>query len=599
MTTGNSAWAARRGAGVLLPVFSLPSRFGIGDMGGAAYEFADELARAGLRFWQILPLNPTSAEAGESPYFSSSALAGNPMLISLDALAAEGLLEADELAAFPDDLNPEAIDFARVRPLKMAALGKAARRFLAREQDEAGRAQKPARGGGLSAQGPDEAGRARRPMPDGGLPARGQDEARGLDEGFARFAAEHAAWLRDFALFTALADEHGAAWGDWPAAYRDREPAALRQFSAARADAIREIEALQYFFHRQWHALKAHCNRRGLLIVGDMPIYLSYASADVWANPGFFKLGDNRKPRAVSGVPPDYFSATGQLWNNPVYDWDALSANGYAWWVARMGGLFALYDIVRIDHFRGLVQFWEVPAGAPNAINGRWMDGPGNELFDALLAAYPDFPVLVEDLGHITPDVVAVKERYGLPGMRVLHFAFDDDGRDNPHRFENHPAAAVAYLGTHDNETTEGWLQAAGGDVRRRVAKCLGDVASAGSEGVAGGNGSGASGVASGDGVAGDGVAGAGGDGAAGAVGAGAEENISTEALMKLALASNANIAILTAQDLLRLPARARINNPATNTGNWQWRMTDEEYQRLPFKWLAEQAAAAGRRWER
>ena len=500
-----STWAQERRAGVLLPVFSLPSRFGIGDLGPAAYEFADRLAGAGIRFWQILPLNPTDARAGESPYFSTSALAGNPLLIDLEALAQEGLVDAGDLA-FPKDLPPQTVDFQRVRPLKMQALGKAAGRLL----------------------------------------------ARGLDDGFARFEAQQAHWLEDYALFMEITKSQGGRrWCDWPPEYRDRQPEALAVFSKANADALLATKALQYLFFRQWRALQAHCRDKGLLLLGDMPIYVCYDSADVWAHPGLFKLGKDRQPTMVSGAPPDYFSSKGQLWNTPVYDWQAMAASGYDWWVRRMTGLFALYDIVRIDHFRGLVQFWQVPAGAADATGGAWAPGPGAALFDRLLAACPDFPVVAEDLGQITPDVVAVKERYGMPGMMVMHYAFDSARRDNPHRPENHPALALVYLGTHDNDTTESWLQSAKPAARRRLAASLGG-----------------------------------------------EGEVTTQAFMQLALASKANIAVLTAQDLLRLPGRARINNPATQEGNWRWRLTDDECQRLPFDWLAGQVAASGRQTE-
>ena len=488
------AWAHQRSAGVLMPVFSLPSQHGIGDLGGDAYRFAEALAAAGQQFWQILPLNPTNASAGDSPYFSSSAFAGNPLLISLDTLVEDGLLDAAD--ALPlTDLDPVNVEFDQVRPFKLAAIRKAAAQLI---------------GGGL-----------------------GDD--------FHEFAKSNAHWLDDYALFNELEREfEGQSWCDWPIALRDRDPTAMASARESHAAAILETQVFQFLFFRQWQALKHHCNQLGLKIFGDMPIYVSYDSADVWANPSIFKLNDAKRPTMVSGVPPDYFSETGQLWNNPVYNWSALQDQGYAWWIARMGNLFEIYDIVRIDHFRGLVQFWEVPAGSDNAIGGSWQDVPTYDFFDALKRAHPAFPVVVEDLGIITPDVVEVKEHYGLPGMLVMHFAFFDDNHDNPYKPENHPELSLVYLGTHDNNTTEGWFQEVDDAARGRLGHYF-----------------------EGDNPA-----------------------LSTENFMRLALASRANIAILSAQDLLGLPARARINDPSLPWNNWRWRMTASEFNEIPWQWL-------------
>lgn len=490
-TGARTDWSHQRAAGVLLHVSSLPSRFGIGDMGVAAFEFAKHLAATGCRFWQILPLNPTNPDAGESPYFSSSAFAGNALLIDLEALHHDGLLDAQELI-FPTDLDQHNVEFERVRPLKMAALQKAARRLIQR-----------------------------------GLPADFDD-----------FLAAQRYWLDDYALFSALHEQFsGQSWADWPVTCRDRDPATLQQISQQCHREILETKVLQYLFFNQWEKLKTYCNQLGLLTFGDMPIYVSYDSADVWSHPEIFKLGTDRRPTMVSGVPPDYFSATGQLWNNPVYDWSALKATQYAWWVARMGALFERFDIVRIDHFRGLIQFWEVEAGAENAINGRWQDVPSYEFFDTLYAAHPDFPVVVEDLGIITPDVVAVKEHYQLPGMLVLQFAYDDDHHENPYKPHNHAALSLVYLGTHDNDTTCGWLSEDNHDRLNRLNHTL-------------------------------------------------NHDVSCVSLMQMALSSRANIAILTAQDLLELPGRARMNNPSTPWDNWRWKLSDDEFTKIPFAWL-------------
>ena len=496
-------WQDQRSAGVLLHISSLPSRYGIGDMGNAAKQFASQLADAGQRFWQILPLNPTNAIAGESPYFSSSAFAGNPLLIDLEALVDDGLLEAADLD-FPTDLDPNDVDFERVRPLKLDAIRKASGRLVQR-----------------------------------GLPA-----------DFYSWEAAQQHWLEDYALFTEIERLYpNGSWVDWPAPLRDREASALDEIRATHADALLETKVFQYLFFSQWQKLKDYCNDLGLLLFGDMPIYVSYDSADVWSHPSIFKLDDEKRPTMVSGVPPDYFSATGQLWNNPVYDWDALKATNYRWWIERMQALFARFDIVRIDHFRGLVQFWEVPAGSETAINGAWQDVPTYEFFDALYAACPDFPVVAEDLGIITPDVVEVKDHYGFPGMLVLHFAFYDDNHDNPYKPENHSNRALVYLGTHDNTTTRAWLNEADEQITQRYQRYLEQH----------------------------------------------EHPSDTRALLALLMRSEANIAIISAQDLLDLPERARMNNPSTPTGNWSWRLTQAEFDALPFSDLAELTRASGR----
>ncbi|MBR9912271.1 MAG: 4-alpha-glucanotransferase [Gammaproteobacteria bacterium] len=498
-----------RASGVLLHLSCLPSAHGIGDMGAAAYEFADQLQAAGQKYWQMLPLNPSNPQSGESPYFSSSAFAGNPLLIDLRQLLQQGLLQGAEIEV-PADLPPTQVAFARVRKFKLAMLELAAARFLAAAE---------------------------------------------LQPDFHSFCARESAWLDDFSLFTALQQQQQAAsWADWPAPLRQRDPAALEQARQQLAEPIRVQKVLQYFFDCQWTRLKSYCNSLGLVVFGDMPIYVSYESADVWANAELFKLDQNQRPVAVSGVPPDYFSATGQLWNNPVYNWERLQATNYQWWIERMGGLFQRFDIVRIDHFRGLVQYWEVPAGEPTAINGSWQDVPAYEFFDCLKAAYPHFPVVVEDLGIITPDVVEVKDHYQLPGMLILQFAFSDND-DNPYLPDKHPQAALVYLGTHDNTTGRAWYEQADPQTRASLLRFI-------------------------DANEGDDI------------------DTIVDQLLALTLSSRADIAIVTAQDLLVLGADARINDPAVNTGNWGWRMTQAEFERLPMARLAELTRQYGRVWQ-
>lgn len=480
-----------RASGVLLHVASLPSVYGIGDLGAAAYTLADRLHSAEQRYWQILPLNPSNPTSGESPYFSSSAFAGNPLLIDLEALVDWGYLSKQDLTSALVQ-ETDYIDFDVTRPIKLTTLYKAVENFDVKSDPE-----------------------------------------------FEQFCQNQAFWLHDYALFTVITNiENTAIWSDWPADLRDREVQAIRTFEAQHEEAIQAQKIIQYWFYKQWFALKAYCNQKGLVIFGDMPIYVSYASADVWANASLFKLDENKCPTHVSGVPPDYFSATGQLWNNPVYDWDALKAQNYQWWIQRMGGLFALFDMVRIDHFRGLVQYWQVPAGQPTAIHGTWEDVPTYELFDALITAHPDFPAVVEDLGLITDDVLAVKQHYGFQGMHILQFAFDSDDASNPHLPENHPERALVYVGTHDNTTLTGWLHEAEAHTHQRLDRQLNGYGSSSKE----------------------------------------------FAVIELAMASDANIAILTAQDLLQLPESARINNPATLVGNWRWRLTQAQFDAIPFE---------------
>ncbi|WP_083608073.1 4-alpha-glucanotransferase [Teredinibacter haidensis] len=495
----HSGLMGERSCGVLLHISSLPSEYGIGDMGAAAYFFARQLRSAGQKYWQMLPLNPSNAASGESPYFSSSAFAGNPLLIDLQALIDEGLIDPAEFTV-PDSLPDNEVDFTRVREFKLAVLYKAAKKILQKSN--------------LS--------------------------------GFREFCTLQRKWLDDFVLFTVLLKREGKrSWSEWPEALRDRHPKALDEARQELSGKLEQEKVLQYIFFTQWQSLKNYCNSIGLDIFGDMPIYVSYESADVWANSQYFKLDAERKPTFVSGVPPDYFSATGQLWNNPVYNWECLRADHYQWWVQRMAALFERFDIVRIDHFRGLVQYWEVPAGQATAINGRWRDVPSYDFFNALLSAFTHFPVVVEDLGIITPDVVAVKEHYDFPGMLVLQFAFfaEQDEDENPYLPPNHVRNALAYLGSHDNTTARAWYEEADVDVRQRLEAFLENDT---------------------------------------------QKLTVVEQLLDLLMSSKADIAIVTVQDVLNLPASARMNDPAVNEGNWKWRLSQNQFDALPIAYLAE-----------
>jgi 4-alpha-glucanotransferase len=358
---------AERAGGVLLHITSLPSPWGVGDIGPRARAFAQRLGDAGLRYWQVLPLNPTTPGADESPYFSNSSRAGNPLLLSIEDLVSDGLLKPAEVTTPPE--GAPVADFQVARRHKLPLLSLAARRLVVSDPPE-----------------------------------------------FQAFCRREAAWLDDHALFTALSARHGTRWRDWPEPLKRRERAALQAAADELYAAVDEEKGLQYLFQRQWSALREHCAAHGVALFGDMPIYVNTNSVDVWAAPQVYQLDEQLNPRLESGVPPDYFSSTGQLWRNPVYDWDQLQADGFAWWIARLDTLLARLDLLRIDHFRGLAQYWAVPAGAETAAGGQWLDVPSHALFDALRSAITPLPLVAEDLGTITPDVRELRDHYQLPG---------------------------------------------------------------------------------------------------------------------------------------------------------------------------------------
>ncbi|MXY89502.1 MAG: 4-alpha-glucanotransferase [Gammaproteobacteria bacterium] len=494
-----------RNSGVLLPIFSLPSRFGIGDLGAYAYRFADSLLDAGQTYWQVLPLNPPNPRAFGSPYDCYSNFAGNPLLIDLATLAEEGLLTKDELENAPDP-SAVRIDYGQVTRFKMDLLAVASARFARRDE---------------------------------------QAE-------FEEFYRQQQYWLDDYALFMVLTAEYPElSWTKWPTGLRDREPAALADARRSLAAAIEHWQILQYFFFRQWRRLKSYCNEKGLSIFGDMPIYSNLESADVWANSEIYQLDQDRRPTAVSGVPPDYFSPEGQLWGNPLYDWHELERQGFRWWVERIGALFEIFDIVRIDHFRGLVQYWEVPVPCDSAMHGSWRQAPTQALFAALKSAFPRFPVVAEDLGTITHDVAQARDQYQLPGMLVMQFAFVDDRADNPHLPQNHRENSVIYFGTHDNNTARGWLEEECGDaVRERLSRHVEFTE---------------------------------------------DKAEMVPRLLELVMSSRARTAIVCAQDLLALPSRARINVPGTTADNWSWRMSVTEFETIDWELLAALSRRSGR----
>ena len=420
-----------RATGILLHPISLPSRGGIGDFGPAAYEFLNWLSDARQCLWQVLTLGPPAD--GNSPYSSTSAFAGNPRLISLERLADHGWIAPTLAAALTDQVEP--IDYPHVRSTKLPLLRKAAQNFLQR------------------------------------APANARSR-------FEAFCSENSWWLEDFVLYDTLRDQQdNKCWKQWPRGLARRELAALDK---ARCELESELAircVIQFFFYEQWHALRLYCSQKSIRVVGDIAIFVDYDSADVWAHPELYRLKENLDPEVVSGVPPDSFSATGQRWGNPLYNWDAIRARGYEWWIQRLRWATQTCDYIRLDHFRGFAQFWEIPANEPTAINGHWVDGPRDEFFLKLREALGGLPFFAEDLGYITPDVHALRENHKIPGMAVLQFGFGDPGAHIylPHRLT---PDRVVYTGTHDNDTTLGWWRTAS-DQERRAGDGSGDGAEA------------------------------------------------------------------------------------------------------------------------
>ncbi len=403
-----------RSSGIILHPTSLPGRFGLGEIGPQAHHWLEWLAETKQRLWQMLPLGPTGY--GNSPYQSLSSFAGNPLLISLDSLRNDGVLLPGDLAMMPA-FSEDRVDFGPVIEVRSAFLKLAARRFITQTENS--------------------------PL---------------LGHAFNTFCDRESAWLDDWALFAALKQANEMrCWTDWPREIALREPEALAEAIVELESEIEEHKALQFLFFRQWQQLRGRAHELGISLIGDIPIFAAHDSADVWAAPHLFHLDENGHPKVVAGVPPDYFSATGQRWGNPLYNWEVHRADGFAWWKARLGAALRMVDVVRVDHFRGFAAYWEIPASEPTAVNGRWVEAPGHELFEALKAEFGgSVPVIAEDLGIITPDVDALREGQGFPGMKVLHFAFGGDKLTPDYVPENYPVDSVAYTCTHDNDTTMG-----------------------------------------------------------------------------------------------------------------------------------------------
>ncbi len=473
-----------RSSGIILHPTSLPGPDGIGDLGPEAYRWVNFIKECGLGLWQLLPLSPTGY--GDSPYQSFSAFAGNPYLISPALLLEDDLLDAADLADRPD-FPPDRVDYGPVIQWKLKLLDRAFARFEKAASPE-------------------------------------------IKRELAQFQASEASWLDDFALFMAIKESQGMqGWISWPKPLRMRDEKALQKFNAEHSEDIKRHIFRQFLFFRQWTKLHAYTNSLGIQIVGDIPIFVAFDSADAWANRHLFFMDKAGQPTFVAGVPPDYFSPTGQLWGNPIYQWDIHKETGYAWWIERIRATLKLYDIIRLDHFRGFAGYWEIPAGMPTAEVGRWAPGPGESLFIAIREALKDLPIIAEDLGEITPDVIELRENLGLPGMKILQFAFQTDP-DDPFLPHNYPVNCVAYTGTHDNDTSVGWYKAAPEKERDFCRRYLARPA----------------------------------------------EDIAWD-MIRAVWSSVAAFTLAPMQDFLSLDTEARMNLPGRLGGNWSWRVLPEQ----------------------
>lgn len=500
----------RRSSGILLHPTSLPGSPGIGTLGAAAYRFVDWLAEARQTLWQILPLGPTGY--GDSPYASFSTFAGNPLLIDLETLVSEGLLSLDECIPPSSLIESISVDFGAVVHWKNPLLRVAAKQFA----------------------------------------------RSGLSPEYRAFVKEHEFWLEDYALFRDIkrfyddkaAQEglQGKLWNNyWPKDLASRDQKALREWKAAHTEGIEEERIIQFFFFRQWRSLKTYANSKNISIIGDIPIFVAADSADVWANQSLFQLHSDGTPRRVAGVPPDYFSETGQLWGNPLYDWKAMKRDDYAWWKRRIVSTLSLVDYVRIDHFRGFESYWSVPSADKTAINGEWIKGPDHDFFKAIRKSLGDVPIIAEDLGVITDEVRALRDDFGLPGMRVLQFAFDanEAGKNGfvnsflPHMYESH---TIVYTGTHDNDTMQGWLDGAAAPEKEMIRSYLGGKT---------------------------------------------PDSAMVAELLRLAMMSVAVFAVFPLQDIYAIGSEGRMNAPSTLGANWSWRMSESHFDRDKASWLA------------
>jgi 4-alpha-glucanotransferase len=496
-----------RSGGILLHPTSLPGPYGIGDLGPQAYHFVDWLASTGCKLWQVLPLGPTGY--GDSPYQCFSAFAGNPYLISFDALIEDGLLTHDDFAHMPD-FNASRVDYGLLIPWKLDLLQKAFSSFTSTLSGE---------------------------VPDGGATTGSIGE--GLIDEFNTFRADNASWLEDYALFMSLKEANGGgAWSDWDESLRRRKKSAMKEARKEYAESVARYSFYQFLFFRQWNKLRQYANEQDITIIGDIPIFIAYDSADAWANPDLFFLDKNSLPTVVAGVPPDYFSATGQLWGNPLYRWKEHKKSDYDWWLERLRSVLKFVDVVRLDHFRGFAGYYEIPFGEKTAERGRWVTGPGKDFFTVISSALSGaeqsrsiedtLPIIAEDLGVITPDVVELRDGFKLPGMKILQFGFTSP--DDPFLPHHYPTNCVAYTGTHDNDTACGWFESAPEHERAFALRYLNT---------------------DGHDFAWD--------------------------LIRSVWSSVAVYAVTPMQDALSLGTEARMNFPSKLGGNWEWRMRPED----------------------
>ena len=468
-----------RSSGILMPMSSLPSPYGIGTMGKTAYEFVDFLKAAGQKYWQLLPMGPTSY--GDSPYASFSTFAGNPYFIDLDMLVEEGLLKKTDLKGIRWSVKKDRVDYGLIFQSRFKVLRKAF-----------------------------------------------QNGREALREEIAAFRLENAGWLEDYALFMAVKGKFNlAGWTQWPDEdIRLHKPEAVEKYGRELKEEVDFYVFMQFLFFRQWEALRSYAREAGVQFIGDIPIYVAMDSADVWSAPQYFQLDGENVPTEVSGVPPDAFTEDGQLWGNPLYDWDAMASDGYGWWIRRIDGAKKLYDVIRIDHFRGLESYWSVPYGAETAKEGQWRPGPGMKLVGVLASWFHDLSFIAEDLGYVTPEVKALLADSGFPGMKILEFAFDAHGESDylPHRCTSN---SVCYMGTHDNDTVQGWLKTMREEDLDFASRYMHIT----------------------------------------------EDEGWNWGLIRTGMATASNLFVVQMQDVLELPAGCRMNTPGTSSGNWQWRM--------------------------
>ncbi|MCR4605674.1 MAG: 4-alpha-glucanotransferase [Eubacterium sp.] len=493
----------KRACGVLMPVASLPSEYGIGCFDEAAYEFVDRLAEAGQSYWQVLPMGPTGY--GDSPYQSFSTFAGNPYFISLRALIKKGYLTADECAEIASGTNDQIIKYDFIYDRRFKLLRKAF-----------------------------------------------EKSAIETDQGFADFVRDNEEWLSDYALYMAIKDDHdGKSYLEWEEDIKTRKPDQMVAYRNKLINDVTFYQFLQYEFYTQWGELKEYANQKGIRIIGDIPIYVALDSADTWAHPELFKLDEDRNPIAVAGCPPDAFSEDGQLWGNPLYDWDAHREDGFEWWVSRIKKIYELFDVVRIDHFRGFDEYYSIPYGERTARNGEWLPGPGLDVFRAAKRNLGDFDVIAEDLGFLTDSVIEMRENSGFPGMKILQFAFDSREESDylPYKYDRN---CVVYTGTHDNSTTYAWIGEMSAPDKKKMLEYVGTSVFTGRKKL-------------------------------------------TWKLIGLALASVADLCIIPMQDYLCLDNLARINTPSTLGFNWQWRMKKNAFSEKLTKRMLEVAKLYGR----